>query len=334
MYRHISSNYSIKLDNDLESIAKVDSGDTLEIETVNAYGEHFKDISELMNLINGKYGNKHHHPLTGPIEINGAKPGDVLRVYISCIVIDLAAQALSKSAGISPIDVYRFVDRAPILAHCDMLTDKIKLLNGMYLNYKPMLGIIGTAPENGEIKTGHAGRTGGNLDIPFITRGCYVYIPVEVEGAKLFLGDAHAAQGYGELGGVALEASAKVTIKVDLLKPRDVLRNIVVIGNEPMSDKKAIGVVGVGHNFESLNEAVLDSYDGATHIMGNLFPTINTGYIKNLVTLVGHSMCGQAFSKTSESTCILNILEEDIQKLKKNTGFNILRDFEQVMFKQ
>lgn len=330
----IKSNYAIKLDKDLDNVCAAKSGDTLIIETVNAYGEHFKDISELMNLINGKYGDKHHHPLTGPIEIKDAKPGDVLRVYISSIEIDIAAQALSKSAGISPIDVHRFGDRAPIMAQCDLNIDDIKLLNGMHIRYKPMLGIVGTAPESGMIKTGHAGRTGGNLDIPFIKNSCWVYLPVEVEGAKLFLGDAHAVQGYGELGGVALEASARVTIKVDVLKPRNVFSNIVVIGNEPMSDKRALGVVGVGHNFESLNEAVLDSYNGATHIMGSLFPTINDGYVKNLLTLIGHSMCGQAFSKTSESTCILNILEEDIQKLKGDTRFNVLRDFESVMFKQ
>lgn len=334
MATRVKSNYAIKLDKDLETIHTVESGDEIIIEAVNAYGEHFKNLNELMDLVDGKYGDKHHHPLTGPIDINGAEPGDVLKVKIDDINIELAAQALSKSAGISPIEARMFGDRAPVIATVEN-NKKIKYMNGMYVDYKPMLGIIGVAPENGFIKTGHAGKTGGNLDIPFITKGCTVYIPIEVAGGKLFIGDTHAAQGYGELGGIALEASAEVRCKIEVLKLRQGIKfnNIVVIGDEPLTGEKAIGIVGVAKSFQNLNEAVYDSYLGAGDIVSKLLPTINKNYVFNVVTVIGHSMNGQAFSKTSESTSIVNILEKDLRILKKDIRLNILNEFESIMFK-
>lgn len=332
---YIKSNYAIRLDKEIKSIAKVENGSEVEVETVNAYGEHFKSLNELMDLISSKYSDKHHHPLSGPIDIDGAKAGDVLKVEIREISIDLAGQALSKSAGISPIEAHMFGDRAPIIAHVEN-GDKIKYMNGMYVNYKPMLGIIGVAPKEGFIKTGHAGKTGGNLDIPFITRGCCVYIPIEVDGGKLFIGDGHAAQGYGELGGIALEASAKVKCKLEVMKLRNGITfdNIAIIGDEPLTSKRAIGIVGVAKSFQNLNEAVYDSYVGAGNMLSKIIPTVNKGYVYNVITAIGHSMNGQAFSKTSESTSIVNILEDDLRVLKKDMGLDILSEFESVMFRR
>ena len=190
----INSNYSIKLDKIIEPIYTAKQGEKLAIETINAYGDDFKDMEQLMGLIQGKYVDKHHHPLTGPIDVEGAEPGDVLKVKIRTIDIEIAAQALSKSAGVSPIEVHRFGDRAPVIANYNSMKNQMKYMNGMFIDYKPMLGIIGTAPADGFIKTGHAANTGGNLDIPFITEGSVVFLPVEVAGGKLFVGDAHAAQ--------------------------------------------------------------------------------------------------------------------------------------------
>lgn len=329
------SNYSIMLNKDIKTLQTVESGDIIVVETVNAYGEHFETMNELMDLIAGKYSDKHHHPLTGPIDVEGAEPGDVLKVTINAIDIDLAAQALSKSAGIAPIEVTKFADRAPIIAEYKATADKMKYMNGMFINYKPMIGMIGTAPSEGFIKTGHAGRTGGNLDIPFITTGCSVYLPVRVQCGKLFLGDVHAAQGYGELGGIALEASAEVTLTVEILKPRNknIWDNLIVIGTEPFSKKKALGIIGISQSYQSLNEAVFDSYKGAINILSELCPTVNKGYICNIITAIGHSMNGQAFSKTSESTCIINILEEDIRTLKKDSCFSLVNELDSILFK-
>jgi len=331
---NIKCNYSIQLNKDLESIATVDSGDELIIETVNAYGEHFNNLNDLVDLINNKNGDKHHHPLTGPINIRGAKPGDVLKITIKKIKIELMGQALSQSAGIKPIKISHFGDRAPIIASYDEKAKDILYMNGMHIPYKPMIGMIGTAPSEGFTKTGHAGHTGGNLDIPFITENTVVYLPVEVEGGQLFLGDVHGNQGYGELGGIALEASATIKLIVEILKPREEMNNILIVGKEPMSGKNAIGIVGVANSFQNLNEAVLNSYLGAIKILKPIFPTLNEHLVCNLITAIGHSMNGQAFSKTSESTSIINIFEEDIRKIKNNSKFDILTDIEEILFEK
>jgi amidase len=81
-----------------------------------------------------------------------------------------------------------------------------------------MLGCIGTAPDTGVPTTGPAGPYGGNMDIIETAPGNTVYLPVYVQGAYLYLGDAHAAMGHGELSASGLEMAAHTTITVNLIK--------------------------------------------------------------------------------------------------------------------
>ena len=326
----IKCNYAIQLNNNLEPIYVAKNGETLLVETINAYGKNFTNLSELMDLIGNKYGDTHHHPLTGPIDIESAKPGDVLKIEIQKINIDIMGQALSQSAGINPIKISNFGERAPVIAFRE--EEKIYYMGGIHIPYRPMLGMIGLAPSNGFIKTGHAGHTGGNLDIPFINQGCTIYLPIESYGGKLFLGDAHGAQGYGELGGIALEASAKVQIKLEILKPRYSFPSMIVIGTEPTSGKMGLGIIGVASSFQNLNEAVFDAYQNTISILKPLFPNLNEHYICNFITAIGHSMNGQAFSKTSESTSIINFFEEDLKYVMKSNHFSLLHDFDSIWF--
>ena len=79
-----------------------------------------------------------------------------------------------------------------------------------------------------------------------ITENTDVYLPVDIEGAGLYLGDVHACQGYGELSGIAMEASSKIILEIEVIKSRQSLDNILVIGKEPFSEKDAIGIIGIG----------------------------------------------------------------------------------------
>ena len=81
-----------------------------------------------------------------------------------------------------------------------------------------MLGCIGTAPDWGVPSTGPAGPHGGNLDLVEVGPGSTVYLPVFVPGGHLFLGDAHAAMGHGELSATGLEMAALTTITVDVVR--------------------------------------------------------------------------------------------------------------------
>ena len=154
------------------------------------------------------------NPATGPVYVEGAEPGDVLRITIEKIELD--------SHGV--VEVFEGVgvlgDRIQG-GHTEIVeikNDKALFL-GMELELTPMIGVIGVAPEKGNsIPCGFPGSHGANLDSLEITEGNVVRLPVFVEGGKLALGDLHALMGNGEVCGSGLEVRGKVTLRVDLEK--------------------------------------------------------------------------------------------------------------------
>lgn len=301
------------------------------LNTENAFGDNVKDLSKLEELLSGKIKNVHHHPLTGPIVFEDAKKGDYLKVQIKKININYMAQCLSKSAGIAPVEVETFGNRAALISKYNKESGLINYCHGISIPYKPMLGIIGTALEN-EIRTGHASKAGGNLDLPFVTENTTIYLPVHVDGAYFYIGDAHANQAYGELGGIALEASAEVHLAIEVIKSmHDDLQSIIIIGKEPYADKMAMGIVGVGNDVNDVKSAIENGFNNAVNVLGHLLPEFNDNTIKNMLTIFGHSFLGQAFSKTAESTSVINILESDLKHLFNNKQFNV-SDIEDLLF--
>jgi acetamidase/formamidase len=89
---------------------------------------------------------------------------------------------------------------------------------------RPMLGCVGVAPRPAQASpgTGDSGRWGGNMDFNEIVEGSTVYLPVNVPGALLYVGDGHAAQGDGELAGNALETSMDVEFSVDVIPAKSI----------------------------------------------------------------------------------------------------------------
>ncbi len=329
---NIKCNYQITIDKENEFIAKISPREKVCVKTINAYGDRFKNISELIELINNKNGKTHHHPLTGPIYIENAKPGDVLKVHIYKIDVEEMAQSMSKTAGIDPIESSEISERVPAIAK--RLKNELKYLNNIKLNYKPMIGIIATAPNGEKIKTGHAGlRNGGNLDLPFITENTDIYLPVDIEGAGLYLGDIHSLQSYGELSGIAMEASSKIILDVEVIKTNEHLDNILVIGKEPFSEKEGIGIVGIGEKMK-MEASVYDAFQGTYNLLKQILPNLPKNIIKSLISLIGNSFNGQAFSKTSESTSIIVITKENIERITQNKYEDLSKEIEKVLFKK
>jgi len=166
------------------------------------------------------------NPATGPLSIHNAEPGDVLRVEI--LAIDLASEGTMcarPGAGIYNIQGY----------HCrrfKLENGQILFDQGIRLPVSPMVGVIGTAPKTAPLSTKHPGEHGGNLDIRDLGVGALLYLPVNVPGALLSMGDVHAVQGDGETVTCAMEMSAEVTVKVDLLKNRsDIPTPFLLAGN-------------------------------------------------------------------------------------------------------
>jgi amidase len=193
--------------------ARVASGALLEIETHDARAGALLDEPSHRSFVLGP-PQRTPNPLTGPIAIEGAEPGDALRVQIESI--ELGARgwngAHAHTGGYAPGAISRALARV-----CDVEDDSVRFSDTIALPLAPMVGCIGTAPEQAR-STQSAGTFGGNMDHPVIAPGAIVHLPVHVADALLFVGDAHARQGDGELSGLGLEIPAVVRMRVELRK--------------------------------------------------------------------------------------------------------------------
>lgn len=158
------------------------------------------------------------NPLTGPLFVEGAEPGDALVVE----VLDFAPYGFGWTAIIPGFGL--LADDFPLARLQLWHYDAVALAPAAFGEHarvplKPMIGTIGVAPrEPGTHDVIPPRRVGGNMDLRDIQKGSVLTLPVEVPGALLSVGDTHAAQGDGEVCGTAIESAMKATLKVTLEK--------------------------------------------------------------------------------------------------------------------
>ena len=220
MLQRVSKSGNIKyaLSGNDNFVASVDAGETFVVEcainandgTIRHLGQQLTEADITMPFVNGA---------TGPIEVRGAKVGDMVKVEI--VKMDLANMgftALWPGIGMFPDWVRR--------KEFGIQTKVVEVTNGFVhwservkLPVKPMIGVIGVAPIHGAVLTVDNGTHGGNLDVQEITTGNTVMLRVNAAGAHLFLGDCHAIQGDGECNGMgAIEVAATLTVRASLQK--------------------------------------------------------------------------------------------------------------------
>lgn len=222
MQRITRDRISCAFDRRLEPVLRVADGEVFQVETEDARSGKTRTPETIrpdyVKAIRSK-GPYFGNPVTGPIHVAGAEPGDTLAVHIQAMECD--------SLG--------YFSYWPFVYHLDdwlkeVVTDLVAIRDGV-VNYtiqtaagphalripvRPMIGCIGTAPLQEVPLTNNAGRFGGNLDVPEVCPGSIVYLPVAVAGGSLFLGDCHPYQGDGEVSGC--EMRALVTLSVRVLK--------------------------------------------------------------------------------------------------------------------
>jgi amidase len=192
---------------------RVAPGETVAVETEDALSGQIRSDADRRDKTTMPYSN----PLTGPIFVEGAEPGDALAVAIGEIRPTLG-QCATRTADPKQLCEWLGTD-CPHGTHvCPIRDGQVHWSDTIAIPYAPMLGCIGTAPEWGVPTTLPAGPHGGNMDLIETCPGSTVYLPVFVPGAFLYLGDAHAAMGHGELSATGLEMPAETTITVDLVK--------------------------------------------------------------------------------------------------------------------
>jgi amidase len=198
-----------------EPRARIEPGDSLLVEAEDALSGQIRGPGDRRDKAKMPYSN----PVTGPIWIEGAEPGDALAVKIveirprdgQCATYTGHPRRLAEWLG---GDVPHGAHVCPIQGGLIHWSDEIAI------PFAPMLGCIGTAPDWGVPSTLPAGAHGGNMDIVEVCPGNTVYLPVFLPGGYLYLGDAHAAMGHGELSATGLEMPSETTITVELLKQK------------------------------------------------------------------------------------------------------------------
>lgn len=199
--------------NTIAPVQRIAPGDVVLFETIDASGGQItakSDVSAVKSLDFGRV-----NPVTGPLFIEGAEPGDAISVKL----IDFAGSAWGWTAIIPGFGLLadEFADPFLNLSECD--EHSVRFASGITIPTVPFPGTIGLAPaEPGQHSVVPPRRVGGNLDLNSLTRGATLYLPVEVPGGLLSLGDTHAAQGDGEVCGTAVESRFDVRARIGLVK--------------------------------------------------------------------------------------------------------------------
>lgn len=191
-------------------------GESIEFDTVDASGGQLTATSTLADLAKLDFGKV--NPVTGPVYIDGAEPGDAVKVTL----LSFKPSGWGWTANIPGFGL--LADQFKEAALHIWKYDAASLAPALYgpggrVPLKPFTGTIGLAPaEAGTHSIVPPRRMGGNMDIRDMAAGTELFLPVEVKGALFSVGDTHAAQGDGEVCGTAIESPMKVALKFELLK--------------------------------------------------------------------------------------------------------------------
>lgn len=214
--RHTIHEHHHGWDNSLAPVVRIAPGESLEFEVVDSSGGQLSQASTVADVARLDFARI--NPVTGPVHIDGAEPGDVLKVT----VLSFAPSGWGWTAHIPGFGLLAddFKEPALHLWRYDAATLTPSAFGRWArVPLKPFAGTIGLAPaEPGCHSVVPPRRVGGNMDLRDIASGTELHLPVEVAGALFSVGDTHAAQGDGEVCGTALESPMRVALRFDLLK--------------------------------------------------------------------------------------------------------------------
>jgi amidase len=199
--------------------ARVPDGALVELETADCFSDQIRRDDDRLEAVDWDEIN----PATGPVFVEGARPGDVLAVEIERIeMADQGVMAVSDGFGVlaerfSGTEC-RLVPIADDIAH---------LPGGVRVPVRPMIGVLGVAPAGAAVPTGTPGAHGGNMDTALIGEGATVYLPIAAPGALLAAGDLHAVMGDGEICGTGVEVAGRVTLRVTIRRDLPIVNPVV-----------------------------------------------------------------------------------------------------------
>ncbi len=191
-------------DKTLEPAMVVPSGTTVRVRTKDCFGNQIQKPEDELDGIDWD----HTNPATGPIFVEGAVPGGALKVSIDAIELD--NKSVSCTGENEGVCGDRF--NAWSTQVCEIDGDELIWDERLRIPLRPMIGVIGVAPEGDPINCGTPGNHGGNMDNTAITAGATLYFPVFADGALFGCGDMHAVMGDGEISVSGAEAAGWATV--------------------------------------------------------------------------------------------------------------------------
>ena len=184
----------------------IDSGEEIIVETWDAFEGERDPVALQANPLKG--------PATGPIYVNGAEPGDVLKIdFISITPKEQAAHMVMPGRGFLDND---FTEAYPTLIGLD--SGDAVLPSGVRIPMNPSMGLVATTPTYSQLTASDSGPYGGDIDMKELVEGSTLYLPVFVTGGMLAMGDCHAVVGDGAVAGTGAECSADTHIRVTVEK--------------------------------------------------------------------------------------------------------------------
>lgn len=278
-----------------EPVLSVRPGDRIVVETRDAFDGAIRSEADLPSA---RLRMPFVNPQNGPIWVEGAEKGDALAVHIESI----------RPRGDNPRGTCCMIPGFGALTGTsltallsDPLPEKVRKIDldedGVYwsdrvrLPYRPHIGTLSCSPELDSINSLTPDSHGGNMDIPDIAPGSITYLPVMTQGARLFIGDAHACQGDGEVCGTAVEFASTTTIRVDVIKgwsldwPRLENEDLVMcIGSaRPLEDAARIAYrelvlwLEASHGFDRWDAYMLLSQCGTVRLGNFVDPKYSVG---------------------------------------------------------
>lgn len=208
-----------KFSNTIAPILTVQSGAVIEAFTQEASDGQFSMNSTIGALDSLDF--EPIHPLTGPVYVNNAQPGDVLKVTLHKIELgDWGWNAILPGFGfLADTLSTKYLKLYKLGKACE----KVLFNDDITIELNPFPGVMGVAPDTDELLNTIPPRAnGGNMDDPNMTEGTVMYFPVFVEGGLFSIGDGHAVQGLGEVCGTAIECPLRIVYQIELLKDKSI----------------------------------------------------------------------------------------------------------------
>lgn len=240
---------------DMKPVAQINSGEQVIFETFDCFSNKIEREDQLFSSV----GWESINPATGPLYVNGAEPGDILKVDI----LDIQLIGVGVTATAPGHGVYGALWSNEKTRIIPIHNSQVCFNKKIHLQAEPMIGVIGTAPACGQsYPTGTPHEHGGNMDCKEIKVGASLYLPVNVDGALLAMGDLHAVMGDGEVSVCGIEIAGNITVRITVLK--DIQFPLPMIKN----DTHLMTIFSAETLDNAANGAAMNMHKFATEILG------------------------------------------------------------------